>query len=407
MLVAHRFAPHPRTESSPGAPLEIEFVPARPPSTPGAPVNAAPANTASAAIVTPPTPDALGGAHAAQNIDTRERGERGDGRSLEPGQRLAERAEGVNLSPLLMNTLATNQENRIDTGSARRSPQFRRSTPNPGYDPWLSLHDGVLLFRVRQAATIPDRGAIVTSGVAQLAGAADTSPSLAADAPGAAHRETMGAVARVAAGVAVPMGTTARTAGATASARAAILPGHASTTSEIAADRPTDDVDAEALATTLLRNSVAATVHAGSVRDEGRGGVGGGGAAGSGGGHDTGGRARPYGEGNGWLSLSSPDDRYMAYFQNVRRRLDSLWENAFPREEALRLRQGTVILRFVIRADGSVRDVAIQRRSGIDAFDHNVLVAITAAQLPPIPSALQLNELRITAPFVFRNPIVR
>ena len=97
----------------------------------------------------------------------------------------------------------------------------------------------------------------------------------------------------------------------------------------------------------------------------------------------------------------------MAYFQNVRRRLDSLWENAFPREEALRLRQGTVILRFVIRADGSVRDVAIQRRSGIDAFDHNVLVAITAAQLPPIPSALQLNELRITAPFVFRNPIVR
>jgi TonB family protein len=388
-------------------PVEFEFVTA--PTTRAAPrVDPNSADAAARPVrVDPLAPDPLGGAHDAQNIDTRERGERGDGRSRAPGLRLAERAEDVNLSPLLMNAMHVDQENRIDTGATRRSPQYRRSTPQPGYDPWLSLDDGVLLFRAPRSNALPAQGASVNAGLAASAGVADVQPTPHLDAPGVPHDGANGSPARPAAGVASAAGPTHRAAGPTAAARAAILSGHASTTSEIAAPRPSDDIDAEALATTLLRNSVAATIHAGATRAEGNGGIGGGGAPGSGGGHDAGGRARPYGEGDGWLSLASPDDRYFRYFQDVRRTLDPLWEHAFPHDEALRLRQGTVILRFVIRADGSVRDVAVQRRSGIDAFDRNVVVAIAGAHLPPIPAALQRSELRVTAPFVFRNPIVR
>ncbi len=353
------------------------------------------------------TQDALGGSHDAQNIDTRERGERGDGRSLDRGQLLAERAEGVNLSPLLMNTVHADQESRIDSSSVRRSPQFRRSTPEPGYDPWVSLHDGVLLFRLAPSPARPALGAVAPPSISTLAGRSDTAPAPTVAAPGALSNQPRGGTRQAAAGVSAPIGSVHRAAGETATGHAAILAGHASTTSDLAAQRPSDDVDAEALATTLLRNAVAATVHGGPDRAAGTGGVGGGGAAGSGGGHDAGGRARPYGEGDGWLSLQSPDARYLRYFQDVRRRLDALWSHAFPQDEALQLHQGTVILRFVIQSDGTVRDVTVQRRSGIDAFDHNVAVAVTGARLPPIPPALQRSELHVTAPFVFRNPIVR
>jgi TonB family protein len=135
--------------------------------------------------------------------------------------------------------------------------------------------------------------------------------------------------------------------------------------------------------------------------------VGGGGAAGSGGGQGAGGQARPYGEDDGWLSLRAPDARYLRYFQQVRRTLDPLWADAFPREEMLRMRQGRVIVRFVIEASGRVRAVQVRFRSGISAFDRNVASAVAAAHLPPIPPELHRAELPVEYECAFRNPLVR
>jgi TonB family protein len=71
------------------------------------------------------------------------------------------------------------------------------------------------------------------------------------------------------------------------------------------------------------------------------------------------------------------------------------------------LNQGTVIVSFVITAEGAVREVSLRRRSGVDRFDANVLAAVRRAVLPPIPAALGVSRLNIRAPFEFRNPLVR
>jgi TonB family protein len=189
--------------------------------------------------------------------------------------------------------------------------------------------------------------------------------------------------------------------------RPTLAQGHASTTADEAARRPDDDDDSALLAASLQRAFVSATVQQCAARAEGVGGAGGGGAPGSGGGVGRGGRAAVLGDGDGWVSLSSDDARYMRYLIEVRRRIEPLWADAFPHAEALRMRQGTVILQFVIAADGSVREPAVRRRSGVDAFDANVLAAVRSARLPPIPAALGVESLRIRAPFEFRNPLVR
>ena len=66
-----------------------------------------------------------------------------------------------------------------------------------------------------------------------------------------------------------------------------------------------------------------------------------------------------------------------------------------------------MVLQFVIARDGSVSATRVSRRSGVDRFDANVLAAISRARLPPIPDSLGRSELRIRAPFEFRNPVVR
>jgi TonB family protein len=400
---------HPRARAGQAAslgPVEFDIVAA--PAPPGAPPT--PGLTRVALAATPVQPEPLGGAQSTQNLDADERGERGDGRSLERGRLLAARAEAVNLSAVGMNTLREVQEHRLHTARDRASPQDRRSTPNPGYDPWIASAGGILLYRLPRADQVPAPGALVPAGPAVALGAAPPPSRPLLEGPDAivTAPSPLGGARRPASGIVAGIeGHASRVAGPSADGHASIERGHASTTADQAEPRPRDDVDAETLASNYLQNSISASVHAGPVAAPGAGGVGGGGAAGSGGGHDEGGRARPFGEGHGWLSLAAPDSRYMMYFQEVSRRLYPLWANAFPREAALRLEQGTVILHFVIESDGRVTDVQVARHSGVNDFDHNVRNAVASARLPPIPAELGASSLRVSAPFIFRNPIVR
>jgi TonB family protein len=75
----------------------------------------------------------------------------------------------------------------------------------------------------------------------------------------------------------------------------------------------------------------------------------------------------------------------------------------------LELKQGTVILDFTIAADGTAH-VAWPpvRPSGVDEFDRNCADAIRrAAPFDPLPSQLGRSTLRVRAPFVAKNPIVK
>lgn len=213
--------------------------------------------------------------------------------------------------------------------------------------------------------------------------------------------------ARSAAGTRDTNGARASATGSMVTASANIERGHASTTAERLSPRPSDDEDAAELATSLARDALNATVHAGAREGAGVGGVGGGGHAGVGGGVGEGGRARAYGEGEGALSLSSPDPRYRRYFLALRRALERLTAGSFPEEDALQLREGRVMVELRIEPTGALHVVRLTRRSGIAQFDANVQHAIDGARGPAIPSDVSTTAMRVIYDCFVRNPIVR
>ena len=105
------------------------------------------------------------------------------------------------------------------------------------------------------------------------------------------------------------------------------------------------------------------------------------------------------------LALATYQRAYDRYLQGVRDKVDPLWE--FPRELAVRMEQGDVLVGFTIRKNGSVADVRVLKASGFDKFDKNVVAAIKkAAPFGPLPETLGA-ELRVTAPFEGSNPAIR
>ena len=105
------------------------------------------------------------------------------------------------------------------------------------------------------------------------------------------------------------------------------------------------------------------------------------------------------------LALATFQRTYDRYLSRVRQKVDPLWE--FPRELAVRMEQGDVLVGFTIRKDGSVADVRVLKGSGFDKFDKNVLAAIKkAAPFDPLPETLGAS-LRVTAPFEGSNPAIR
>lgn len=109
-----------------------------------------------------------------------------------------------------------------------------------------------------------------------------------------------------------------------------------------------------------------------------------------------------------WVSLNTPDPRFMAFFRDIHRKVDPLWRNAFPREATFDLEQGTCIVAFTVHRNGTVTGVHVRRRSGFPEFDQRVRDAIVrAAPFSPIPSSLGVDRLLVTAPFEFSNPLFR
>jgi len=105
------------------------------------------------------------------------------------------------------------------------------------------------------------------------------------------------------------------------------------------------------------------------------------------------------------LALATYQRAYDMYVTRVREKVDPLW--SFPRELAVKLEQGDVLMAFVIRKDGRVTDVRVLKGSGFPSFDKNVTNAIKkAAPFPPLPETLG-SELRVTAPFEGSNPAIR
>jgi protein TonB len=107
----------------------------------------------------------------------------------------------------------------------------------------------------------------------------------------------------------------------------------------------------------------------------------------------------------GDLVPSTYQRQYDLYVSRVKEKVDPLWE--FPRDLALRLEQGDLLVSFTIQRDGRLKDLRLIKRSGFPAFDKNVLSAIKkAAPFDPLPPTFG-PELHVTAPFAGGSPAIR
>ncbi len=354
-------------------------------------------------------PPAAGGQSVA-HIDTGRPGRGGDLGARTPALNLADRDDQMRLSPDLLNHLALDQLQRLHVGRVRQSWEDRRSTTHPAELSLVITGAGSVLERRPSAAREPSRGTALPRPPSAQGG--EVGPAPADDeSDDAARPGTMRLGSHDAApgeGIArAPVGLDHRVSAPIGSARPDVAKA-AVAVPAVDQSRPKDNVDSDQEVATTVRSLVHAS-SAGGTPGEGQGGSGPGTPAAAGGEKGAGSRSRPLGTGDGANDEGARDSRLTSYYRQINAKIFPLWADAFPKSALLDLKQGTVILEFVVFADGrtSVSWPPV-RPSGIDEFDRNCADAIRrASPLPPIPPALGARSLRIRWPFVAANPIVK
>jgi TonB family protein len=308
-----------------------------------------------------------------------------------------------------MSHLDRDQAQRLRVARARVSWEDRRSTTHPAELTLVASGAGIARDRRGTGPVMPNRG-MAESLRASAAGTVLGYPS-ADDGSGerSAGAERNGMLASIPlAGVpSADLGRDRRMAVPAGSARPAVAPGPVAVQAPSPA-RPRDNVESEQDVATVVRSLVHAS-SAGGPAGAGEGGSEGGLEAGEGGARGAGFRAAPLGAEGEVYDYWTRDPRLLPYFRQIHARIDPLWVNAFPKSALLDLKQGTAILEFTIGADGRVSvSWPPARPSGIDEFDRNCAEAIRrAGPFPPIPAALGVRTLRVRAPFVADNPMVK
>lgn len=96
------------------------------------------------------------------------------------------------------------------------------------------------------------------------------------------------------------------------------------------------------------------------------------------------------------------------YFRRMYAKVDK--RVRFPKELALALEQGDLVVRFVLDRRGQIAQLKLTKPSGFAAFDRQVMQAIRgAAPFGPVPPSLLAGKSQIVvlAPYTFRNPLIR
>ena len=358
-------------------------------------------------------PSAYGGAKIAR-IDTGSPGAGGDA----TGQRatnLAAMNDHLKLDTDLLDRLDRDQVQRLKTASRRTTHEDRRATTHPMELTFLASGKGERAERRPDSPLDPSRGSMVSVAPSVVGGHVG-SGEMAEEARGATAGAARAGQLLGSPGVGVRDGKAGedhRRGARISYARPSVAEGPP-TIPGIWNGRPNDTVDSDQEVANAVRSLVHASV-AGGVAGEGRGGSpspapdpgAGGGAAG------RGSVARPLGSGDGDLiDWNTDDPMLLPYFRKIHAKVDPLWASAFPKSAMLELKQGTVIIEFSISSDGSAKVAwPPARPSGIDEFDRNCADAIRrASPFEPLPAALKeagRTTLKIRAPFVAKNPIVK
>jgi TonB family protein len=356
-------------------------------------------------------PIVTGGA-TIERIDTG-RGGRGGDLTSKRATHLSDRDENLHLTPDAVSHLDRDQMQRIRSDAMRASWEDRRMTTHPMELTFVSSGQGELQQRRILAKMDPSRGALRSADAAREGGVLGTDPAALGDEYGA--RRAVGAkregTLEASPGAGIHDGRPGedhRESADSTHARPDVTPGPVNVAATFI-DRPRDNINADQDVATALRSIVHGS-YAGGETGDGRGGSGGGGASGADGNSGEGSHPQPLGVSDGDIyDLETSDPRLLPYFRRLKSKIDPLWQNAFPRSAILDLKQGTVIIEFVVNKDGTAK-VAWPplRPSGIGEFDRNCAEAIRRAMpFEPIPAVLGVSSLRIRAPFIANNFVVK
>ena len=343
--------------------------------------------------------------------DTGERGHGGDATERAKALNLADADERLRLSPDLLSRVDRDQIQRIRVARIRTAWEDRRATTHPAELTFVSTGPGVVLERRSSSFRDPARGALDAPRPGTVGGEPGMARPLDDERGDEPRSGGTAGTAAEGPGLGLPTrlpGRDHRASARVGTARPSVTSGAVSVPA-LLRDRSRDDVDSEQEVATTIRSLVHAST-AGGAAGEGEGGSPGAAGSGAEGVRGEGSTARPLGLGEGdvydyWTS----DPRLLPYFRAIHARIDPLWAHAFPKSALLDLKQGTVILDFTVFADGrAVVAWPPERPSGVDEFDRNCADAIRrAAPFGPIPRELGVTSLRIRAPFVASNPIVK
>jgi len=358
-------------------------------------------------------PRAHGGSTVAR-MDTGSAGRGGTARGPR-AVNLAAIDDGMRASSDLTSRLDRDQEQRLKTAQQRTTREDRRSTTNPMELTFLATGKGEHEERRPSAAVDPSRGSLVARPASVRGGHAGSRVDDHVEGPGASPGASRAGQLTASPGVGVRDGAPGvrhEEAARIALARPSVAEGPPSVTA-IYRGRPNDTVDSDQEVAAIVQAQVRAS-YAGGLVGEGRGGSAGPGADPGAGGTSGGGSvARAMGTGDGDVfDWNTSDPLLVPYFRKIHAKVNPLWANAFPKSAMLELKQGTVILEFTIALDGSAKVAwPPARPSGIEEFDRNCADAIRrASPFEPLPPALReggRTSLRIRAPFVARNPIIK
>lgn len=344
--------------------------------------------------------------------DTGESGRGGDAFVSEAAIHLADRDDEIFLSPDIRSSLDRSQIQRIDVHRPRQSWEDRRTTTHPMELSFIATGKGSRMERRPRALDDPARGARRASAASALgrgrsSDGLDSQLGTQGDWPGRRH----GGRREPSPGEGVRDGADEGRHTPKARVRTA-RPLVRERYVAVAADepgRPRDNKESDHAVDALVQSIVHAST-AGGAPGQGRGGSPAPGETGSGARSGSGSRATALGPGGaGWVDLNGGDPRLLGYFRAFQKKLDPFWRDAFPKEAALDLKQGTVVLDITIEASGDARvHWPPVRPSGIPEFDRRCADAVRrASPFGPLPRALGWPRLRVRAPFVALNPIVR
>jgi TonB family protein len=348
-----------------------------------------------------------GGGEGTPRPDTGADGRGGTDTAEKPALNLADRDDGTRLSRDVQSRFDRDQLQRIRSSRDRASREDVRMSREPMELTFLASGSGHRPERRTPSDSDPSAGALGSSagrrggalGAVGLpvgfgepmrdpGGAIDGGPNAS---PGAGVRD--GAPGR-----------DHRDSAAVALGRPLVDQGTPSVNAN-AQGKPSDTLDSEQEVAAMMQSLVHAST-AGGRQGAGPGGQQGPGATGAGGVAGPGSRSHALGTGSGGATDNDPrDKRRTDYIRRARSKIDRLW--SFPKWAALEGMQGTVIVSFVIQADGSVTAARVTRPSGIVEFDESCRQAVLrAGPYGPLPVELG-TRLAYSLSFDAKNPAVR